>query len=316
LNFLNKNCLSTSQEYSDISSISSTSHDLSHSYATEIMNIFPNQSMSNVVSMPIQAIPMQTDSQSDYYGAHQYLDHCYFAASIGAATAMDSLTLTEESYSDASSFSHPDPMNWHSISAHGTWDTEHRVNKIKQRARPEFVPSMNQHMPMSLPSSFPHICTGEPGAAPLARRKRVKYFKHADADGEKVAAPKGVYSTGVGAYRVQLNKSKGSSRKFSKNVPTFHDAVWMYEAAVLMADRPRDLQHLMSIGNYHCILGMKMVRCQGDYYTRLVVAVPQLVRAGRLKDNEAALVVQVPQFTEIFHSFFVIFSLFLFYFSV
>ena len=37
-------------------------------------------------------------------------------------------------------------------------------------------------------------------------------------------------------------------------------AVWIYEAAVLVADRPTDLQQMTEIGNFHCLQDSLKVR--------------------------------------------------------
>jgi len=67
---------------------------------------------------------------------------------------------------------------------------------------------------------------------------------------EQILAPKGVYKTPCG-FRVQLNvKGPSAQRKFSRNVAKVHDALWLYEIAILLADLPQDLKSLLNNGNY------------------------------------------------------------------
>ena len=63
-------------------------------------------------------------------------------------------------------------------------------------------------------------------------------------------------------YRVQLTVRKSNSlnsprsgqQKFSRNTSSVLDALWMYEIAILIHDAPRDLNTLISCGNFRGFL--------------------------------------------------------------
>lgn len=92
-----------------------------------------------------------------------------------------------------------------------------------------------------------------------SRRKRYKFIHFPGLTGsEPVLAPKGVYKTASG-FRVQLNVgSPQSQRKFSRNAPVVHDALWLYEIAILMADSPHELSSMLNNGNYISMKSLKV----------------------------------------------------------
>lgn len=84
----------------------------------------------------------------------------------------------------------------------------------------------------------------------------------------KIAA-KGIQITPVGTFRVQLNKTKNSTTKFTKNVQDLVEALWLFEIAVLICDRPKELGSLLKSGNYQYLLENNYIRNSVEYKTKL-----------------------------------------------
>jgi hypothetical protein len=91
------------------------------------------------------------------------------------------------------------------------------------------------------------------------RRRRYKLIYFPGVSGtELIPAPKGVYKTASG-FRVQLNVgTHQSQRKFSRNAPLVHNALWLYEIAILMADSPQNLRLLLKNGNFLTMKSLKV----------------------------------------------------------
>ena len=125
----------------------------------------------------------------------------------------------------------------------------------------------------------------------VQRRKRTKFMEIQEftADGEAitrtVVAPKGIYKTPHG-YRVQLNMESvggvasklkplephpsnggissalvASKGKFSRNTKKFDEAVWLYEAAILISDLPSSVETIAMRGNYGFMINMGVSPC-------------------------------------------------------
>lgn len=76
--------------------------------------------------------------------------------------------------------------------------------------------------------------------------------------GHIVLAPKGVYKSSTNGYRVQLTTMTPEG-KFSRNAPTFEDAVWLYEIAILIFDGPETVDELLAKGNYESIASLRVM---------------------------------------------------------
>jgi hypothetical protein len=109
----------------------------------------------------------------------------------------------------------------------------------------------------------------------IRRVKRKLEDKPADETPVQQAAPtyksaaKGIQITPVGTFRVQLNKTKNSSRKFTKNVNDIVDALWLFEIAVLICDKPIELSCLLKSGNYQYLLEKNYIRDVEEYKSKL-----------------------------------------------
>jgi hypothetical protein len=109
----------------------------------------------------------------------------------------------------------------------------------------------------------------------VRRVKRKLEDKPADEIGPGQAAPvyriaaKGIQITPVGTFRVQLNKTRKSTRKFTKNVSDLVDALWLFEIAVLICDKPVELSSLLKSGNYQYLLEKNYIRDVDEYKSKL-----------------------------------------------
>lgn len=100
-------------------------------------------------------------------------------------------------------------------------------------------------------------------------------------------APKGVYTTGSGNFRVQLNiKSTGS--KFSRNVETLLDALWLYEIKVLTADKPKTANVMIDSGNFKTLSDLNMVSSVSGYFSELKRQIIRLHEIVVLDEIEVA----------------------------
>ena len=108
----------------------------------------------------------------------------------------------------------------------------------------------------------------------------------------KVAA-KGIQVTPVGTFRVQLNKTKNSSTKFTKNVSDLVDALWLFEIAVLICDKPKELNCLIKSGNYQYLLEHNYIQNSIDYKSKLGDYILLLHTKKILKAQQAEIAVAI-----------------------
>jgi hypothetical protein len=127
----------------------------------------------------------------------------------------------------------------------------------------------------------------------IRRVKRKLEDKPADETPVQQAAPtyksaaKGIQITPVGTFRVQLNKTKNSSRKFTKNVNDIVDALWLFEIAVLICDKPIELSCLLKSGNYQYLLEKNYIRDIEEYKAKLFEYILILHKKKILKSDLA-----------------------------
>ena len=88
-------------------------------------------------------------------------------------------------------------------------------------------------------------------------------------------APKGVYTTSTKTFRVQLNLSE-HDHKFSRNVETLEDAIWLYEIKILSSDQPKSIEPLKRAGNYDSLISLKVIESNYDYYEKLGFKIKEL----------------------------------------
>jgi len=107
------------------------------------------------------------------------------------------------------------------------------------------------------------------------------------------SAAKGIQITPVGTFRVQLNKTKNSSRKFTKNVNDIVDALWLFEIAVLVCDKPKEITNLQKSGNYEYLLEKNYIRDIDEYKARLAENILLLHKKKILKSEFAEAAVTI-----------------------
>jgi len=116
---------------------------------------------------------------------------------------------------------------------------------------------------------------------------------------EKQCAPsfkmhaKGIQVTQHRSFRVQLNKTKNSSNKFTKNVNDFTEALWLFEIAVLICDQPTKLNTLLKSGNYDFLLMNNYVKNSTDYRALLGDNILKLHSKKILKNEQADLAISI-----------------------
>lgn len=104
---------------------------------------------------------------------------------------------------------------------------------------------------------------------------------------------KGIQLTQHRSFRVQLNKTKNSSTKFTKNVDDFTEALWLFEIAVLICDQPTKLSTLLKSGNYDYLLLNNFVKNSTDYRALLGDNILKLQSKKILKKEQADLAVSI-----------------------
>lgn len=72
-----------------------------------------------------------------------------------------------------------------------------------------------------------------------------------------------------GNYRVQIKRTSGSPKTFSKNVEMLSDALWLVEIGILICDKPTDSEFLFRKGNYAYLLKEGYVMNATDYKKKL-----------------------------------------------
>lgn len=100
-------------------------------------------------------------------------------------------------------------------------------------------------------------------------------------------------TTKSGGYRVQLTKFQSKSDKFSRNAHRLLEAIWLYECAVLINDRPIELNNLLVSGNYHSISSFNLISSEYEYYQELGKWIKQFSTSNLLRQDEAKVAVQV-----------------------
>ena len=115
----------------------------------------------------------------------------------------------------------------------------------------------------------------------LPRRKRTRKLDPIMKASGLNKAPKGIYTTSKNIFRVQL-----ADRKFSRNVDTLHDALWLYEIEILSSDMPKSVEYLIENGNYDSLFELKFVSSPGDYLELLGKKIHELYSSRLLLSHE------------------------------
>jgi hypothetical protein len=119
----------------------------------------------------------------------------------------------------------------------------------------------------------------------LLRRRRSRRLEPIMRASGLNIAPKGVYATRTNTFRVQLNL-KTSDNKFSRNVDTLHDALWLYEIKILSSDMPRSVEHLIKNGNFDSLYDLKIVSSPAEYLELLGKKIHELSLSRHLLNSE------------------------------
>lgn len=127
------------------------------------------------------------------------------------------------------------------------------------------------------------------------RRTKNRYMDIPGYDERRFIKPKGISRTltKTGGFRVQVTKYQSKSDKFSRNAHHFLDAMWLYECAVLMNDRPKELNALLISGNYTSIVSFGIITNELEYYQELGKWINKFTKTSILKLDEAEITIQV-----------------------
>ena len=98
-------------------------------------------------------------------------------------------------------------------------------------------------------------------------------------------APKGVYTTKTRTFRVQLNLRERKC-KFSRNVDTLQDALWLYEIKVLASDKPANIDNLLLKSNFESFVQLGVLETKMEFYEKLGERITSLSEANMLPENE------------------------------
>ena len=71
------------------------------------------------------------------------------------------------------------------------------------------------------------------------------------------------------------------------------EAIWLYECAVLMTDRPTELNYLLAWGNYRSISSLNIISSEHEYYQQLGTWIKQFKTSNLLTQVEANDAVQL-----------------------
>jgi hypothetical protein len=119
----------------------------------------------------------------------------------------------------------------------------------------------------------------------MMRRRRSRQLDPNMQAAGLIVAPKGVYTTKTKTYRVQLNL-RDTNFKFSKNVETLEEALWLYEIKVLTSDNPQCIDNLLYNGNYESFVELGILETKTEYHKKLGEQITRLSRLGSLNNLE------------------------------
>jgi hypothetical protein len=91
-------------------------------------------------------------------------------------------------------------------------------------------------------------------------------------------APKGVYRSGAAHFRVQ-HAFRSTGAKYSRDVETLVDALWLYEIKILSDDKPRSVNMMLNAGNFMTLSDLQIVTSEAQYITELRLQIIRLHEA-------------------------------------
>jgi hypothetical protein len=125
------------------------------------------------------------------------------------------------------------------------------------------------------PSNLPQLPTPFSSAPPLS---------------EKFINAKHIYKTGD-SFRVQMcTGKKPQNKKFSRNVRSELDALWLCEYALIFVDAPSTFDRVLHFGNYFCFTQRNIVSSPQEFGAQLNQHLPDFAQRGLLKDHEHAVI--------------------------
>lgn len=146
----------------------------------------------------------------------------------------------------------------------------------------------SQVTPTEVVSSLPAGSISPDISAVVCRRKKPKLA-------DKIG-PKGISKTGS-TWRVQVQirgmvyvdyngtTTERKKYRFSRYIADYIEALWMYEVAILLSDRPKDLSTQMENGNYALLLEERVVTGPDNYYMELGIHVSWFIHSDRNRDS-------------------------------
>mmetsp|Transcript_16177 Transcript_16177/g.24380 ORF Transcript_16177/g.24380 Transcript_16177/m.24380 type:complete len:341 (-) Transcript_16177:669-1691(-) len=108
----------------------------------------------------------------------------------------------------------------------------------------------------------------------------------------KLKQPKYISQTSANSFRVQVNAGIRSARnkKFSRNVSSLEDALWLCEYALIMSGNYSSLEEIVAKGNFECMVQREMVHSLDNFVSKLDSNVSYLEQRGVLKQSECDIV--------------------------
>jgi hypothetical protein len=114
---------------------------------------------------------------------------------------------------------------------------------------------------------------------------------------DKIINPKHIYKTTGDSYRIQM--STGSkfkpNKKFSRNVRSEVDALWLCEYALIVIDGPESFEDIVKNGNFLCFMQRGMVASIPEFGNRLHELLGDFESRDLIKRTEYEFIADVLQ---------------------
>jgi hypothetical protein len=164
------------------------------------------------------------------------------------------------------------------IAKHSTTKSNHSKDKRKIEVSSKEIRSTTSRLDIDSERVLKASEATQSKSSGIVRRAKRKLDDEATGDNgkdqngngaRKAAATKGIQITPNGSYRVQLNKAKNSTEKYTKNLYNPVEALWLFEIFVLVCDKPELLSGLLKSGNYQYLLENNYIRDCHEYKHKL-----------------------------------------------
>ena len=121
----------------------------------------------------------------------------------------------------------------------------------------------------------------------ISRRARVREANPVFIAAGLISPPKGIYSTKNGTFRIQISLDGLKKRKFSKNVDSLEQAMWLYEIKMLASDKPLKIENLILESNYNDFVLLGLCTSRADYIEKLFSNIGVLLNDSKITEDEA-----------------------------